>query len=74
MIRQEADIEKEKNDIQEFFKKHNITKENRASWTVVLENEKVEEWAHVLRKEFQESYRKAIQNTHRRKRNISNSL
>ena len=42
--------EKEKNEMSEFFAKHNVAKENTNSYTVLIENERTVEWKDVLKK------------------------
>ena len=44
------DIEKEKNDIKDFFAKNNVAKENTNSYTVLVEKEKSSEWKEELQK------------------------
>ena len=44
------EVEKEKNEMAEFFAKNNVSKENTNSYTVLLENDKTSEWKEVLKK------------------------
>ena len=41
-----------KSDLQEFFEKHNLAKEFTQSWTIFIENEKVEMWKREMVKRF----------------------
>ena len=42
--------EKEKDEMSEFFAKHNVAKENTSSYTVLIENDRTVEWKEVLKK------------------------
>ena len=46
----EDGVEKEKNEIADFFAKNNVAKENTQSYTVLMENEKAAEWRGQLKK------------------------
>ena len=48
ILKEEAD--QEKNEVAKFFSKHNLTKENTNSFTVLIENDKNVEWKDALKK------------------------
>ena len=51
-IEKNDDVQDTKNELQEFFEKHNFSKEFSQSWTIFIEKEKVESWNKEMRKRF----------------------